>query len=143
LTAYRLTSNGGTSIEILQDIAALLAAVDTDADSRLFLLMNADSAKFLTAKTTSTGELAFPGMTPNGGTLAGMRVLVTDAAGLNVILVDAKQLACAAGDIALDTARAATLQFDSAPDSPSSAATTLVSLFHENKVALRGKIFRL
>jgi hypothetical protein len=75
----------------------------------------------------------FPGMTPMGGTLMGTPVLVSDGclAG-DFILVDASGIGGAAGEMVLQQMREATLQLDAAPDSPPTAATTLVSLWQEN-----------
>jgi len=65
-------TNGAVSTSILQDIATLLSAVTTSSRSRLFLLVESSTAKAWAAKVTPQGELAFPTMTPNGGTIAGI-----------------------------------------------------------------------
>jgi HK97 family phage major capsid protein len=55
-----LSSNGGTSVAILQDLAALLAALSLDASSKVFLIVSSDITKRWAVSTTATGELAFP-----------------------------------------------------------------------------------
>jgi hypothetical protein len=54
-----------------------------------------------------------------------------------MILADARQIAAATGTVEIDTSRQASLQFDTSPDSPVSAATVLRNLFQTNSAALR------
>ena len=88
-----ITSNGGTSVAILQDLAALLAALALDASSKVFLIVSSDIAKRWAVSTTATCELAFPQMTPTGGVIQGMDVLVSDSVSAQIIrLTPAKSL---------------------------------------------------
>jgi hypothetical protein len=81
---------------------------------------------------------AFPGMTMRGGALMGAPALVTDGlAGDELVLVDANQIAAGSGSVEIDSSKHATLQFNSVPDSPPSAATTLESLWQTNRTALK------
>jgi HK97 family phage major capsid protein len=130
-------SSGNTSIAILEDVAALYASVDSDASSKLFFVTDSAGAKFLSAKVTSTGEIAFPTMAPSGGTLAGTPVVVADAAQGKLVLLDAGAIAVAVSDLRLDSTATASLQLDTEPDSPPTASTTLRSLFQTNETALR------
>ena len=132
-----ISSNGGTSVAILQDLAALLAALALDASSKVFLIVSSDIAKRWAVSTTATGELAFPQMTPTGGVIQGMDVLVSDSVSAQIIGVDAGQIAAASGTIELDGTGEATVQLDNAPDSPPTAATTVTSFWQMNLTGLR------
>ena len=82
----------------------------------------------------------FPGLTPVGGLLDGVPLLASDQATAGTLtLFDAAQIAVAAAEISLDRSDAATLQIDSAPDSPPAAATPYVSLWQQNMSALRSE----
>jgi HK97 family phage major capsid protein len=135
------TSAGGGPVAILTDLAALLASLTVGANSRIFLLVGSDVAKLWSVKTTIQGSLLFPNMTPTGGEVQGMQVIVTSAVSGSIVAVDASQLAAASGNIILDTSEEATLQFDSTPDSPPTNATNLVSLWQLNFAAIRATRF--
>jgi hypothetical protein len=62
-----------------------------------------------------------------GGAIQGMDVLASDGVSGQIIAVDASQIAAAAGIVELDGSGAATVQMDSAPDSPPTAATNPLS----------------
>src|SRR5262249_21476646 len=78
-------SNGGTSVAILQDLATLLAGLALDASSKVFLIVSSDIAKHWAVATSATGELAFPQMTPMGGAIQGMDVLLSDGVSGQII----------------------------------------------------------
>jgi hypothetical protein len=103
-----------------------------DASSKVFLIVGSDIVKHWAVATTATGELAFPQMTPMGGAIQGMDVLASDGVSGQIIAVDASQIAAAAGTVELDGSGAATVQMDSAPDSPPTAATNLLSFWQMN-----------
>jgi len=130
-------SNGGTSVAILQDLATLLAALALDASSKVFLIVSSDIAKHWAVATSATGELAFPQMTPMGGAIQGMDVLLSDGVIGQIIAVDSSQIAAAGGTVELDSSGVATVQMDSAPDSPPSATTNLISFWQMNLTGLR------
>lgn len=133
-----ITSSGGTAVAILQDLAAALDAIDTTSASELFVLIPARTAKAWSTKTGGVGAIAFPGMTPKGGEICGMQAIVTDGvADGDMVVVDAYQIAAAAGTLEIDTSSQASLQFDTAPDSPAAAATVFQSLFQIGATALK------
>jgi HK97 family phage major capsid protein len=131
------TSAGGGPVAILTDLAAVLASLSIGANSKVFLLVSSDIAKLWSVKTTAQGELLFPNMTPTGGEVQGMTVIVTSAVSGQIVGVDASQIAAASGNILLDTSEEATLQFDTTPDSPPSSSTNLVSLWAMNFAGIR------
>jgi hypothetical protein len=61
-----IASSGATAANILWDIDAALIA--TDAASKLFIIVEPETAKKWALRTTADGALAFPQMTPQGGT---------------------------------------------------------------------------
>lgn len=133
-----VASNGGTAIAILQDIAGAAATLTTGASSKLYIVVGADTAKAWATKTTSTGELAFPNMTPQGGTIAGFTVIVSDGAPAGTFtMIDASQILASAGTLDIASSTQADLIFDTAPASPPSASAVMKSLFQHNLIALK------
>jgi len=131
------SSNGGTSTGIAQDIAALLHALTLGSDSRVFVAVEPTTAKHVAIQLSAFGTLAFPTMTINGGSIAGVQFVVTDGVTNQMVAVDASQFAANSGTVELDSTNEATLQFDTSPDSPPTSSTNLVSLFQNNLTALR------
>lgn len=132
-----VTSSGATAASVLADIGALLAQVPTGATSALFLLLSAETAKQIATLATNDGAQAFPAMTPSGGTLCGVRVIVSDEVpDGSIVLIDADQIVVDDGPITLDQATSATLQMD---DAPAEGASNLVSLFQTDSIALRAE----
>jgi HK97 family phage major capsid protein len=123
--------------DVLEDIGALLAELNTGAASVVFLILPAVTAKriiTIPANTTppSTGVVAFPNMTLTGGTIAGVQVLVSDAITDQVIAVDAAQLAVDPGTVMLSTADAANIDL---------GAGGSHSLWQRNEQGLRAERF--
>ena len=84
------------------------------------------------------GATAFPTMSPTGGTIFNVPVLVSGASAVSgkIIVVDASGLAGSSMAIELQQLRQATIQMDDAPDSPPTASTVQISLFQQNLLAL-------
>jgi HK97 family phage major capsid protein len=137
-----ITSSGTTAAAIRADLGAALDAIDVHDNSRLFILLNSIVAKRWATKQNE-GDLFLQNMTPNGGTIAGMPVIVSDGVDDGTIVVaDAAQIAAASEMVTLDVSRQASLQMNSAPlDSPPTSQTILHSLFQTNTVALRAERF--
>jgi hypothetical protein len=95
-------------------------------------------AKKLATRASTAGEVAFPGLSPMGGTLFNVPVIASDGAPSgNLILLDASQVVAASDIVTLDASSQTSVQMDSAPDSPPTASTILVSLWQNNLAALR------
>jgi hypothetical protein len=140
--AVSTASSGSTAEHIRHDLRVLLSNVTTTARSRLFLLTSSTIAKTLSILHTNSGAPAFPGLGFNGGQVGGIEVIATDGAPSGVmLLVDAQQVAAGSETIQLSSAEHASVQMDSAPDSPASAATNLVSLWQMDMVGLRAERF--
>lgn len=129
------TASAGSTIDALRtDLRNALMAVESDDASQLFLLMSSDNAK---AIALLDGGTLLQNFGVNGGSLAGMRVAITDAASTNLILVDANQLAADRGLLLPSQTNQATLQFSDLPDSPQTASSVVINLWQNNLQAVR------
>lgn len=132
-----LPSTGTDAAGVAADLAALLAAVTTGAGSSLFLLLSPTRAKIVATMTGTDGHFAFPEMGPNGGSIAGIPTVVSDAVPDDaVILIDASRVVAGADPIVLDSSTTASIELD---DDPSLPPGTLISLFQQNLLGLRGE----
>jgi hypothetical protein len=131
------TSTGSTAEAVRADISNMLKLVTTGADSKLFIVTTPLICKMWAMLTDSKGVSAFPDLGPQGGTINKIPVLVTDGLSAGqVVLMDASGVAGAPGDVGLQKFDESTLQFDTTPDSPVSAATNFVSLWQLNLTAI-------
>jgi hypothetical protein len=135
------TGTAGTSLaNIVTDLSYLFANVTTSARSKLFLVTTSLLCKKMALKSDATGARAFPDLGFAGGSIAGVPVLVSDAVASGVVLlVDASGFAASSEVVVLDASRSATLQMESAPDSPPVAGTVTTSLWQRNLRALRAE----
>jgi hypothetical protein len=136
------SSTGQTAQSVVQDIDAALQAVRLDASSNLFIVTVPSVARGWTTRVTTTGEFAFPTMSPTGGSIANIPVIVSDGVTAGqFILVDANGIAAASGGIEIDSTTQTSLQFESAPDDPIDENSVMENLWQSNKVALRALRF--
>jgi HK97 family phage major capsid protein len=136
--ATNIASAGATVAQIYTAFNSAFAALATDAASKLYILMRSATAKNFTTTPTTAGEPAFPGMSAQGGVLFGAPAIVSDGVPAStVVILDANAIAAAAGDLGLDMSREASLQFESAPDSPVISTTVLQNLWQNDLVAFR------
>ena len=130
-------SAGPTSESVRADISNLLKAISTGQSSKLFILTTALICKSWCMLSDGKGVSAFPDLTPQGGSINGITVLVSDGVTVgNVLLADASGIAAGSGDVTLNEFREGMVQLDTAPDSPPSASTNFVSLWQLNLSAL-------
>ena len=144
-----LATTGGTVENILADLEDMLDAVPTDTTSRLYLVVNSMTAKHLAVKGAAMPSWQ---MTPQGGSIAGIPVIVSDylpavgsPAVTAVMLIDAAGIAADSEIVTLDTTTHATLEMTTAPTStvgglgsPSApVAAEMVSLWQTNSRGLR------
>jgi hypothetical protein len=129
-----LAASGTTEAAILNDIQLALRTLDLGNASRLFWLLDENTAKVW---STMSG-VAFAQMGPLGGRVANVEALVSDGlpAG-TILLVDASQIAAASSTIELDASSQATVQLDTAPDSPPTGTTVYTNLWQSNLLGLR------
>src|SRR4029079_19038353 len=89
-----------------------------------------------------TGGAAFPTLSYNGGSLAGIEVVVTEGLpSSTMLLVDAQQVAAACESIQLSATNEAIVAMDSSPDSPAAATTVMTSLWQNNYTGLKAERF--
>lgn len=134
---------------VLTDVKALLTTFAANEISLqgAYWIMTPDAALSLSMLMTAGGEnFAFPDISVNGGTFLKIPVIVSNAvphstsAGSIVALVKASEIYLADdGGVAIDTSTEASLNMDSAPtnNSATPTATTLVSMFQTNSIAIR------
>lgn len=148
-TAPHFASSGDTEDDIRADISALWQYADTAdlAATGAVYITTPRIARRLALLVNALGQQSFPGVTMNGGTLGGVPLITSNylpqtTAGSTFILVFAPEIWLADdGQVTLDASREATLQMDSAPtqDSVTPTASTGVSMFQTNSVALRAE----
>jgi HK97 family phage major capsid protein len=114
-------------------------------------IMTQQQAIAFSLMTTSIGQPYFPGITPTGGTLLGFPVVVSEniptnsgspADGSPIIFVLPKEVMLADdGGVSIDVSREATLQMNTAPDSPETASTVMINLWQHNMIAIKAERF--
>jgi HK97 family phage major capsid protein len=140
-------TNGVTpiaSVGPLNDVVAIAAAFAAAnlPLTGLTYIMSPTNALVLSMLRDSMGALAFPGMSPSGGNMNGLQVVVSGAAGTNIIgLIPSQVLYADDGGVTIDTSREASLQMSDAPDDPVAATTVMVSLWQANLVGIRAEWF--
>jgi hypothetical protein len=89
----------------------------------------------------SAGSGGFPQATVQGGSIGGIPLLVCDeVTSGEMILLDAGAVAAGtSGALVLEQSNEATIQLDTAPDSPQSATTNVISLWQNNLSAIRAE----
>lgn len=144
-------SGGNDADNVRSDLMALWAAADAanhDFDSPAYL-MRSSTARALGNMVNALGQPEFPGIGPKGGTLGMVPVLVSnyvtsDSNGPFVVLVNASDIYLSDDDqVTVDFSTEASIQMLDNPTNASAdgTATTLVSMFQTDSVALRGKRF--
>ncbi len=142
-------SSGNTIDHVNDDIRAIMSTfiAANNPPQQGVWIMSATTALSLSLMQNALGQKAFPDITMNGGTFAGLPVIVSEyvpivTAGADVVLANASDIYFGDdGDIAVDMSREASLQMDSAPtnDTATPTATSLVSLWQTNSVGFRAE----
>ena len=128
-----LSSPIGSSGNVLEDLAAALAAIIIGSESRLYFIVRPEDAAQLAVLQTALGGVAFPGVSVNGGSVSGITVIVSDQlADSTALLVDASQLLTASTPIRLDASEEAMLDM-------AGGNTPTFNLFQKNAVGFRAE----
>lgn len=144
-----LVGSGSHGVDGIKcDIAEFLKAIVAEnlSLSNCFWVISERTAIDLTMAQTLAGTPAFPGMTVQGGTLAGIPVVTSEyvdydaTAGQTVILAKGDEIFLAdEGGIDVSVSDQASLLMDNAPSmnsvTPTSIATSTVSMWQTNSVA--------
>lgn len=112
-------------------------------------IMTPTQALALSLMQNALGQPEFPGITMAGGKLLGFPVVTTTnlvattgspTDGYPIIFAVAGEIMLADdGAVNIDMSREASLQMETAPDSPATASTTLVSLWQHNMIAIKAE----
>lgn len=147
-----IASAGVTAADVRADIASavgVMIAANISPTTAVWI-MPATIALRLSLLRNAFGQKEFPDITVNGGLLEGIPVITsqyvpTDTAGATVILANASDIWLADdGQVTVDASREASLQMvDGAgitqDGTGATTATTVVSMFQTNSVALRAE----
>jgi HK97 family phage major capsid protein len=146
-----ITASGTNAAALRVDVKAVMQQF-LDADltpSDAVWIMTQGTALSISLMTNDLGQPEFPGITMNGGTFLGLPVVTSESVpgtggsptdGGLIILAKAGDILLADdGNVTVDASREASLQMDSAPDSPATASTVLVSMFQQNMMAIRAE----
>ena len=128
----------------LADVYALLSALSAANVplAGVHLIMSETNAFGLSMSRTATGTAEFPGLSADGGSLSGIKVVTSNVAGSNIIAVQpAFVLYADDGGVQIDLSREASLQMSDAPMAPADATTVYTSLWQNNLVGLRAERF--
>jgi HK97 family phage major capsid protein/HK97 family phage prohead protease len=141
------TASGTTADALRSDLGHMLGAYAATNQSLagLVLIMKSQRAIRISLMRTSLGTREFEGLGPSGGSLEGIPVIVSEnmyssgsPAGDMIVAVNAPEVLVADdGQVSVDISREASLQMDSAPDSPPTATTVMQSLWQLNLVGIR------
>lgn len=140
-----IASAGNDVDSVNADIASAMGAFITanNAPTTGVWIMSSVRALALSLMKEPLGNRAFPNVNMNGGEFAGLPVIVSQYVPNDVvILVNASDVYLADdGGVSVDSSREASLQMDNAPtnDSGVPTATSVVSMFQTNSVALRAE----
>jgi hypothetical protein len=140
-------TNGVTGIlattDPLTDITNLLNTfvVANIPIAGVVLIMSESNAFMLSSQRTAMGEPVFPGVSLTGGSINGVPIIASAAAGTNIIAVVPRYVLYADdGGVSVDVSREATVQMNDAPGVPD-ATTVFRSLWQDNLVGLRAERF--
>jgi HK97 family phage major capsid protein/HK97 family phage prohead protease len=146
-----VTASGTAYSNFVTDVKAVMqkfmdANISPDG---VVVIMRQDLALALSLMVTSLGNPQFPGLTMNGGTLAGFTVVTSQNVqytedspqeGSPIIFVRAPDIMLADdGAVTIDISREASLEMADPPTDTVSASTVLVSLFQHNMVGIRAE----
>lgn len=145
--AVAIPSSGTDQDAINADIRAAFGAfiAANNAPTSGVWIMSSTTALAVALMLNPLGQPAYPGITMNGGTLAGLPVITSeyvpsDTAGGIVVLVNAQDIYLGdEGGFDVSMSTEASLQMDNAPDNPTTATTVLVSLWQRNLVGFRAE----
>jgi HK97 family phage major capsid protein len=144
-------ATGTTAAALRDDIGTLMSGFlqnNLQISSGVWIMSQTTALK-IGLMRNSLGTQEFPGINVNGGTFEGLPVVVSENVpytggsptdGGIIVLANAGDILLADdGQVTIDASREASLQMETAPDSPPTASTTLVSLWQHNMMAIRAE----
>jgi HK97 family phage major capsid protein len=138
-TAAGFRSNFNTMIQI--------TVTNKQDPSKAYIIMSAGIAMALSSMINSLGQPEFSSITATGGNYMGIPIIVSQAAGTNIIVVFPDQILLAEDPgVRIDISREATIEMDTAPtageSSPITTVESIKSMFQNNMVAIRAEQYR-
>jgi HK97 family phage major capsid protein len=146
-----VTPTGTNEAALRADVATLFANLLTLnlSPSGGVWIMTQQQALRLSLMVNSLGQSSFPNINAEGGTLFGYPVVASEnipsttgspTEGYPIIFALAKEILLADdGQVVLDASNQASIQLDSAPDSPPGASTAYISMWQMNMTGLRAE----
>lgn len=147
------TASGTDADAFRADLGWILDEYEDDnmgADN-LVLIMTSKQAGRLSLMRNTLGQNEFASISRQGGSIEGIPVITSNnivatggspVDGSLIVALNASSIMLADdGGVEIDISREASLQMESAPDSPATASTVLVSLWQHNMVAIRAERF--
>ncbi len=132
--APSVTSTGTTAAQMTADLTAMISAIQTNGASLVWILRPTTLAK-IAGTLGAAGNLAVADV-PR--TLYGLPILANANSPQQIVLLDAQAVLLAdENGFDLSLSENASVQMESAPDSPVLATTILTSLFQINAVGIR------
>jgi HK97 family phage major capsid protein len=146
-----VTASGTAYSNFVTDVKGVMqkfmdAGISPDG---VVVIMRQDTALALSLMVTSLGQPQFPGLTMNGGTLAGFPVVTSQNVqytedspqeGAPIIFVRAPDIMLADdGAVTIDISREASIEMSDSPTDTITASTVLISLFQQNMVGIRAE----
>jgi hypothetical protein len=150
-----LTPTGTTLATLRADIQTLFRSfinVNDDPTTATWI-MDTGQALAISMMQNALGQNEFPGLTINGGTFAGLPVVVSNSAnvagspdsGRMIILAKQSDIMIAEGGLEIDASREASVEMSDVPTGDAAAGTagttSLVSMFQSKSVAVRATRF--
>jgi HK97 family phage major capsid protein len=148
-----ITASGQTADAFRADFADLLAAYTANNYNLddLVIVMSQTQALRLGLLRNDFGQKEFPDLNKDGGVLEGVPVVTSEniaanggspADGRIIVALAANSILLADdGGVDVDVSTEASIQADSAPDSPQTSSTVLISLWQRNLVGIRVERF--
>jgi Phage capsid family len=130
---------GSSAVAFRQALAGALALLSTDTRSRIYIVCTPAIAKMLAVigGTSTSAEAAFLDATYVGGNIGGLEIVVSDALAAGTwMLIDASAFIASSGDVELNISNQMSIQLGTAPDSPPTGSTNIISLWQNDLVAL-------
>lgn len=146
-TATSIPASGTDADALRTDVRALYStfiAANMSTAGAIWV-MTSTQAMAIGMMLNPLGQPEFPGIGAEGGTLLGLPVLTSevvpsDSSGSIIVLVKQSEILLAdEGGVTVDVSREASLQMNSTPDNPTTAATVMTSLWQNNLLGIRAE----
>ena len=136
-------ASGAAADDLRADIKTVLASFSgaNIPAQGISILMESNQAAAIAMMMNPLGQSEFNSVTPDGGSLFGYQLIVSDSlrAGDIIFLKPSEILIADDGTVTIDVSREASLQMADSTDNPSTASTVMTSLWQRNMVGIRAE----